>query len=51
MDYKLVVRYSVNGDSLDAEMINRSIEKLINNTFPYMVDNVVVDIINLDDEQ
>ena len=50
MDYKLVVRYSIDS-VIDAEMINRSIEKVINNTFPYMVDNVVVDIINLDDEQ
>lgn len=44
MDYKLVVRYSVNGDSLDAEMINASIQRLINNTLPYMVDNVVVSL-------
>lgn len=50
MDYKLLVRYSID-NVRDAEMINRSIEKIINNTFPYMVDNVVVDIINLDDEQ
>ncbi len=50
MDYKLLVRYSIDS-VMDAEMINRSIEKVINNTFPYMVDNVVIDIINLDDEQ
>ena len=50
MDYKLVVRYSIDS-VIDAEMINRSIEKVINNTFPYMVDNLVIDIINLDDEQ
>ena len=45
MDYEITIRYSVDGDDTT---VNDAINALLDNTLPYMVDNVSIKFDTID---